>query len=83
MPFDSVDDINTMKPVGGGGTSFDIIFECLAEKFEDELPKVIVIITDGYAEFPNESASLGVPIIWLIVGSKVEPPWGERVFIDF
>lgn len=83
VPFDSVDDINTMKPVGGGGTSFDIIFECLAEKFEDELPKVIVIITDGYAEFPNESASLGVPIIWLIVGSEVEPPWGEGVFIDF
>lgn len=82
VPFDSVDDINAMKPIGGGGTSFDIIFECLAEKFEYELPKVIVIITDGYAEFPNESASLGVPIIWLIVGSEVEPPWGERVFID-
>lgn len=82
VAFSSVEDVNSIKPVGGGGTCFDVIFKCLAEKFEDELPKVLVIITDGYASFPDESVALGVPVVWLIVDSEVEPPWGEVVHID-
>ncbi len=79
MPFNTVEDINSMKAIGGGGTSFDIIFKCLADKFEDNLPKVIIIITDGFAKFPEESAALDVPVLWLIVDSVVKPPWGTIV----
>lgn len=80
-PFDTFDDILSAKPKGGGGTNFSAIFEKLKE-YENDLPNVIVIITDGYDIFPDESVTLGVPVIWIIVDSNVEPPWGEYTFIS-
>lgn len=70
-----------MIPVGGGGTSFEVIFEYLDNKLKDNLPRVIVIITDGYADFPKESKALDVPVIWLIVDSEINPPFGESIHI--
>ena len=82
-PFESFEDILSIKPVGGGGTSFYAIFKKIEEYAnEEELPNVIVIITDGYASFPKEEAALGVPVIWIIVDSDVVPPWGAYTFIS-
>ncbi len=81
VPFESVEDILATKPIGGGGTSFSAIFAKLQELEDEDLPSVMVIITDGYSNFPEEDAALGVPVIWLIVDSSVEPPWGECTYI--
>ena len=84
IPFNKVEDIEAMIPVGGGGTSFGVIFRYLSERLKESLPKVIIIITDGYASFPDEAVALGVPVIWLIVDSEVQPPFGEvlHVYVD-
>ena len=32
---------------------------------EGDLPVSIIILTDGYASFPNEDASMGIPVLWI------------------
>lgn len=82
FPFESEEDINHIHPIGGGGTSFQCIFDRLAECEEEDLPVGIVILTDGYAEFPNEKRALNVPVLWVIVNSEVEPEWGVSIYIE-
>lgn len=80
--FEGLEDILSIKPIGGGGTSFRAVFETLGEYArENDLPNAIIIITDGFAPFPDEEAALGVPVIWIIVDSNVVPPWGAYAFI--
>ncbi len=81
LPFSKIEEIDDLKPVGGGGTNFNVIFKYLSDKMTENLPRVIVIITDGYATFPNADDALDVPVIWLIVDSDVEPPFGEILHI--
>lgn len=80
IPFDNVTDLDKIVPIGGGGTSFHIIFEHISDYFE-ELPRAIIIMTDGYADFPDESVSNNIPVFWIITDSDAEPPWGECVHI--
>lgn len=80
VPFETVEDLRGIKPMGGGGTSFDAIFRYLGESFEEK-PRAIIILTDGYARFPEERATLDVPVLWLILGSEVKPPWGECIHL--
>ena len=81
-PIGSVEDLNRVEAVGGGGTSFHVIFDALKERaHEAELPCAIIIITDGFASFPEEEAALGVPVLWIIVGDEVEAPWGACIHI--
>lgn len=83
MPFDSLEELLEIKPTGCGGTSFYAIFRKLQEfALKEDLPKAVVILTDGYAHFPEEQAALGVPVIWIIVDSNVVPPWGVYAFIS-
>jgi len=81
FPFETVKDVGKMKPIGGGGTNFKKIFEYIAQYDEDELPSVVIIITDGCAEFPDESETLDIPVIWLIIDSDIESPWGECLHV--
>ena len=76
-PFADEDEFRIIRPEGGGGTSFDVIFEYVAEKMEDHLPESIIILTDGYAPFPKEAKALGIPVLWIINNKKVTPPWGK------
>lgn len=82
FPFESEEDINNIHPIGRGGTNFQCIFDRLAECEEDDMPVGIVILTDGYAEFPNEERALNVPVLWVIVNSEVEPEWGISIYIE-
>ncbi len=66
-----------IRPQGGGGTRFDIIFNYVREKMEDDLPVSIVILTDGYAPYPEEEDSLGIPVLWIITNEIITPPWGR------
>ncbi len=75
VPFEEVSDLKAIRPRGGGGTSFFAVFAYL-EKLPKP-PSSLVILTDGYANFPPQSASHGVPVIWLINNEIRTPPWGR------
>ena len=82
IAFEDVDDLLSITPVGGGGTSFKAIFEYVAESFKDDTLSSIIIMTDGYAGFPNESAANGIPVLWLMTNHVVTPPWGKTARIE-
>lgn len=81
VPFEGAEDLDKISPVGGGGTSFDIIFDSIGKHFSKDYPEIIVILTDGYAPFTEEKAALGIPVIWTIIDSDINPPWGKTVYI--
>lgn len=41
---------------------------------KDNLPATLVILTDGYSDFPDEKVAKGIPVLWLINNKKVNPP---------
>lgn len=76
-PFSDESEFKMIKPRGGGGTDFYVIFDYINEEMTDKEIASIIIMTDGYAEFPEEVASNGVPVLWLINNERVTPPWGK------
>ena len=77
IPFSTIEELMAIKPVGGGGNDFSDIFRYMNENMGSNLPAQIIIITDGYDEFPDEGEAMGVPVLWLINNEKVNPPWGK------
>ena len=43
----------------------------------DDLPSMIVILTDGEASYPTEDKALNIPVLWLINNDNSTPPWGK------
>ena len=76
-PFVDEDEFIAIRPEGGGGTRFDIIFNYVAKHMADEPPVSIVILTDGYATFPAECIAHGIPVLWIIDNEDVTPLWGK------
>ena len=76
-PFTNEDELKIIRPYGGGGTSFGIIFSYIKDQMEDKNITSIVILTDGYAPWPDEEAAMGIPTIWLINNNDQTPPWGK------
>ena len=76
-PFVDESDFLAIRPKGGGGTRFDIIFNYVRDKMGDDPPVSIVILTDGYAPFPDETTTMGIPVLWIINNEDVEPPFGK------
>lgn len=81
--FDSIESLEKCEARGGGGTSFHAIFHYMNQHMADKLPKAIIIITDGYAAFPDEHVSWGVPVLWVMVRSERKAPWGKNVVVDY
>lgn len=77
VPFENVEELLEIKPVGGGGNDFGEIFRYMKKYMADDLPIYIIIITDGYDMFPEEKSAMGVPVLWLINNEDVNPPWGK------
>ena len=77
VPFETIDEFKVIRPYGGGGTRFDIIFNYANEKMQENPPASIIILTDGYAPFPNEQDTNDIPVLWLINNERVEPPFGK------
>lgn len=75
--FKDEDEFEVITPVGGGGTDFDIIFKYIKENMAEKLPRSIIILTDGYAPFPDETAAMDIPVLWLLNNEDVTPPWGK------
>jgi predicted metal-dependent peptidase len=82
IPFGSIEELMAIKPIGGGGNDFSAIFRYMRNNMLDNLPSQIIIITDGYDTFPNESAAMGVPVLWLINNQDANPPWGKVARIE-
>ena len=74
-PFEDEDEFKIIRPQGGGGTSFHVIFDYVKEKMSDKPPESIIILTDGYAPFPNEKDANDIPVLWIINNNDVNPPW--------
>ena len=81
-PFSDEDEFIVIKPKGGGGTDFEVIFKYVDDHMTDEPPASIIILTDGYAPFPDEEKSNGIPVLWLLNNENVEPPWGKIARIE-
>ncbi|MBQ8197083.1 MAG: hypothetical protein IJZ73_03390 [Clostridia bacterium] len=77
VPFYDEDSFMIIKPKGGGGTSFSCVFDYVSKNMKSELPTSIIILTDGYAEFPPEKVAMGIPVLWVINNEDVTPPWGK------
>lgn len=81
QPFQD-DEFIKIKPTGGGGTSYDIIFKYVMEHIDEMNPSSIVILTDGYAPFPPEESAGDIPVLWLLNNEEVNPPWGKVARIN-
>lgn len=80
-PFSDEETFSEISPIGGGGTNFQIIFEYVAKHMGNKPPASIIILTDGYAPFPKERLTLGIPVLWLLNNEEVNPPWGKVAHI--
>ena len=76
-PFEDENSFRIINAADGGGTDFQIIFEYVAKHMVDDPPASIIILTDGYAPFPQEKLAGCIPILWLLNNDKAEPPWGK------
>lgn len=65
-----------LKPQGGGGTSFGVVFRWLKE--QDEQPRAIVVVTDGWC-YDYGDGDPGLPVLWVLTrkNSSFAPPFGE------
>lgn len=79
VPFESVESLMKIKPYGGGGTDFSIVFDYVRDHMKGEEIAQIIIMTDGEAPWPPESASGGIPVIWMINNERNDPPWGKVI----
>jgi predicted metal-dependent peptidase len=78
VPFEDEDEFKIIRPKGGGGTSFHIIFNYVREKMQDDPPVSIIILTDGYAPYPDEAAAMDIPVLWIINNKEAQAPsWGK------
>ena len=82
MPFDQNTNILNIRPYGRGGTSFQCVFDYIQENMIDDLPSKIVILSDGEADYPNEKAALGIPVLWIINNERKTPPWGQVIRLE-
>lgn len=65
--------------MGKGGTDFFVIFDYIRCNYNHNPPSCVIIFTDGYAEFPEESEAMGIPVLWIISNDDIMPPWGRTV----
>lgn len=76
-PFANEEEFKIIRPAGGGGTDFQTIFEYVYKHMSDKPPASIIILTDGFAPFPQEKLAGGIPVLWLLNNDTVNPPWGK------
>lgn len=80
-PFASVHDVRGIMPHGGGGTDFHCIFQNCRKYFGDDRLASLIILTDGKADFPEETEAAGIPTFWLLTDEAVLPTWGRCAYL--
>ena len=81
MPFEDVDDLSKVQPVGGGGTSFQCIFDYINNEMK-ERPNSLVILTDGFSDFPDEKEAHGLDTLWLLTNKERTPTFGRTAYLN-
>ena len=76
IAFSDVEEFKVIHPEGGGGTSFEVIFDYVRNSMGEDRPASIIIMTDGYAPFPDESAAMDIPVLWVVTTDR-KIPWGK------
>lgn len=82
VPFLSPNKLKKIKPIGGGGTSYETVFEYIKENMSGNPPVSIVMFTDVGDIFPDESVAIGISVLW-VMSVDVDAPWGITAKIDY
>jgi len=89
QPFDLEEigeNLEKLECLGGGGTSFTACAEFAVnyQTSSETPPKVVLMLTDGYADVPDESEWNGIPVIWLLTTppDKMKMPYGRQIYVD-
>ncbi|MBR2406373.1 MAG: hypothetical protein IKB04_04965 [Clostridia bacterium] len=77
VPFADLEEFQIITPRGGGGTSFQAVFDYVRTNMTDEPPASMIILSDGECDYPPESAAQGIPVLWVIDNLDYTPPWGK------
>lgn len=78
VPFHDVSGLKEIIPRGGGGTDFHAVFQYISQNMADKELSAVIILTDGYASFPQKNI-IGIPVLWVINNERITPPWGRIV----
>ncbi len=76
--FDSIKDLDSIIMEGGGGTNFRCIYEFIKNNVRYIEFKAIVVLTDGWGEFPYIWETMNIPTIWVMT-ENTKPPFGRFV----
>ena len=76
--FNSLRDLDDIIMEGGGGTNFRCIFEYIRNNVKDIEFKAIVVLTDGWGEFPYIWETMDIPTLWVMT-ENIKPPFGKTV----
>lgn len=79
--FNDINSLQEIKPVGGGGTDFNVPFMYIKEHEELSDIKCVIMLTDGYCSFPTEETIGGLPTIWLITTPDIQSPHGQSIYL--
>lgn len=82
IAFNDLTEFKMIKPYGGGGTSFECIFNYVNKNMKDNPPSSIIILTDGYASIPKEEIRNNIPVLWVINNEEITPEWGKVIRIN-
>ncbi len=74
--FNDEQEFKAIRIQGGGGTAFLPIFHYVRDYMKDKKITSIIILTDGYAPYPEEKERMDIPVLWIINNDEATPPWG-------
>ena len=84
-PFKKIDDLLNKKPMGGGGTDANCVFEYFETEKDyktgrKQKPSLIIVFTDGYIPEVHKEHSKYRDVLWVVQGSKsFKAPFGKVV----
>ena len=81
VEFEDEDKLDEYNIMGRGGTSFINVFKYINENMKDVDLKAVIILTDGYAPYPSEVHTKGIPLLWIITNEESNPTCGKVVRI--
>jgi predicted metal-dependent peptidase len=76
LMVDDVADIESYKPIGGGGTNLEVLYGHLED--EGIEPETVIMFTDGYTSFKNEPE---YNVIWVMTSDTLAP-YGTNIRLD-
>lgn len=81
VEFEDKEKLDEYSIKGRGGTSFINIFKYIDVNMKDIDLKAVIILTDGYAPYPSETDTKGMPLLWIITNEESNPTCGKVVRI--